>query len=61
MKPLKISEMASLSGGGFFDGVCSVVALGRLFAAPLAITGVGLGVLTGATAACIIAKAYKLY
>ncbi len=61
MKQLKTEEMSSINGGSFMDGVCGAFAMARLFAAPLAITGVGLGIVTAGTAVCIGAKMFGLY
>ena len=53
-------EMNSTSGGGFLDGVCIAVGVGKIFAPVLAITGVGLVILNAATVGCLIYKVATL-
>ena len=53
-RKLTYDEMSITQGGNFWDGFCAVVAVGRILAPVLAITGVGLVVLNAATIGCVV-------
>lgn len=59
-KLLDYDEMNAIRGGGFLDGVCIAVGIGKFFAPVLAITGVGLVILNAATVGCLIYKVATL-